>query len=139
MNIKILPADKWFSLCVRKSAGWTCQASKKQFHDRPGALHCAHIFSRRHRATRWHPDNVIALSFGEHKKFDEDHEYKREFSVGQVGEIQYNWLNAQRRRTDIKFTKAEIKQIGKFYKDYYEQMSEGDPVPICPIVEEKLK
>ena len=137
MNIKILPADRYFSLCVRKAADWTCQASGKRYEPGSGGLHCAHIVSRRHRSLRWHPLNALALSFGEHAKYDEDPHYHIDYSVDYIGKDNYEWLIEQKRKI-VKFSKAEVKQIGKFYKDQAEIQQPFEPVPICPIVEDKL-
>jgi len=67
MKIKRDKLDATFSLLVR-NRGWNrcCNCGSIRNID------CAHIMSRRHVATRWHPKNAIALCrschmfFGEH-------------------------------------------------------------------------
>jgi len=55
MKIKIDKRDKIFSLLVRERAGHVCERCGV---GRQAKLECSHIFSRTHRATRWHPDNA---------------------------------------------------------------------------------
>ncbi len=69
MKIKRDIADDLFSKLVRERANWCCETCGKYFpEDRRQGLHCSHIFSRRHQATRWDPDNAIAECFGCHQK-----------------------------------------------------------------------
>lgn len=137
MNVKILPADRWLSLCVRMAAGWRCRMCGNQVRVGSQGLHCAHIFSRRHRATRWLPRNLFALCFGCHRKFDEDHELKREYSIQEIGEEDYDYLN-RTRNLITKFNKAEQKAIGDFYRKQSLVQEPGLPVPICPTVARKI-
>ncbi len=69
MKIKRDKADDLFSKLVRERAGWACETCGRYYPEghRQG-LHCSHIFSRRHQATRWHPDNAIAECFGCHQR-----------------------------------------------------------------------
>ena len=69
MKIRRDVADDLFSKLVRERANWCCETCGKYFpEDRRQGLHCSHIFSRRHKAIRWHPDNAIAECFGCHQK-----------------------------------------------------------------------
>ncbi len=56
--------DDLFSKMVRERDNWTCQKCGKYYPEgnRQG-LHCSHIFSRRHVATRWEPYNAVAHCF----------------------------------------------------------------------------
>jgi len=60
--------DKLFSDSIRERDNWTCQRCKKYYPEgqRQG-LHCSHIFSRRHRATRWEPSNAVAHCYACHE------------------------------------------------------------------------
>lgn len=72
--------DDLFSKLVRERADWTCECCGKYFPEgesRQG-LHCSHFYSRRHKATRWHPDNAFAHCFHCHQSLGED---PHEFSV----------------------------------------------------------
>ena len=62
-GVKIWPADKWFSLCVRLAADNTCENCYKPADD------CAHIYSRGKFTVRWSKDNAIALCRTCHEAF----------------------------------------------------------------------
>ena len=135
MRIKIQPADRWFSLCNRIHHDWTCQMCGTQKQPGSNGLHTAHIFSRRHRATRWMPSNVLSLCFGCHSKFDADHELHREFAVKQLGIDLYDNLNGLRNRV-VKVSKKDQADIARFYRELACTMKRGDRLPQCPAVTE---
>lgn len=62
MKIRRTKADALFSEYVRKRDKF-CQ----RCHRSSDSLQCAHIFSRRHWATRHDPQNAIALCFSCHQ------------------------------------------------------------------------
>lgn len=66
MKIKRSTADALFSQFIR-NRDKCCRVCGKTEN-----LECAHIYSRRHWATRHSPDNAIALCFVHHRKFTED-------------------------------------------------------------------
>ena len=137
MKVRLKPADRYLSLCVRKRDMWTCQYSGKIFEPGSQGLHCAHIFSRRHFATRWVPMNCISLSFGAHRKFDEDHEFKREFAIKFIGQTMYDELNEWRQRI-VKISKGDQKLIARYYKHYEESMRPGEHVYMPPTLQRML-
>jgi hypothetical protein len=59
--------DAVFSDLVRERANWTCERCGKYFPEgsRMG-IHCSHIYSRRHAATRTHPLNAVAHCYACH-------------------------------------------------------------------------
>lgn len=57
-------ADKLFSLYIRDRDGNACRACGSI-----KAPQCAHIVSRRYRATRWSPDNAVCLCQACHMKY----------------------------------------------------------------------
>lgn len=64
MKIKRDPTDAVFSELVRERANWCCETCQRYCpKDVNKRLDCSHIFSRRHMATRWHPENAIAQCF----------------------------------------------------------------------------
>ena len=69
MAVKIKPADTAFSRCVRSANNWTCEKCNAQHEEGSQGLHCSHIYSRRHRTTRWCKDNAQALCFSCHSWF----------------------------------------------------------------------
>ena len=72
MKSKIWPEDKWFSLCVRERADWTCERCHKKFPENAQNLHASHFVSRRKRSTRWDPANVFAHCFVCHQYLGEN-------------------------------------------------------------------
>ena len=66
--MKITPADKWFSLCIRERVDWNCEHCGSNYRQRPQGLHCSHLFSRRHYATRHDPNNAFAHCYGCHQR-----------------------------------------------------------------------
>lgn len=60
--------DALFSKIIRERDNWTCQRCGKYYPEgnRQG-IHCSHIFSRRHTATRWEPLNAVAHCFSCHQ------------------------------------------------------------------------
>lgn len=61
------PLDILFSLYIRTRDNWTCQRCFSQKPEKSQGLHCSHIFSRRHKATRWDEQNAKALCFSCHQ------------------------------------------------------------------------
>ena len=74
MKVKRDKRDDVFSKLVRERAENSCEWCGKYCgpkHEN-GRLDCSHIFSRRHMATRWHPDNAVAHCFSCHLKYGEN-------------------------------------------------------------------
>lgn len=65
--MKITPADKWFSLCVRERAGWKCEYCGTQYEPGSRGLHCSHYFTRGNWAVRFEPLNAFAHCFHCHQ------------------------------------------------------------------------
>ena len=60
--------DDLFSKLIRERAGWNCESCGKNYEHRTQGLHCSHFFSRRHKSTRWDPENAAAHCFGCHQR-----------------------------------------------------------------------
>lgn len=56
-------ADNVFSNYIRDRDNWTCRYCNKNFRDKSGQLHNSHFWGRKHYATRFDPENCIALCF----------------------------------------------------------------------------
>lgn len=70
MKVKTDKRDTIFSLLVRERACNCCEkCGKNGLH---WAMQCSHIFSRRHKSTRWHADNAQCLCFTCHKWWHEN-------------------------------------------------------------------
>jgi len=66
MGIKTTQADKWFSLCIRERANWTCEYAGTIFTPPTNGLHCSHYKTRGNWSVRFEPLNAFAHSYGSH-------------------------------------------------------------------------
>src|SRR3990167_4423592 len=90
MRIKISKADKWFSIFIRQRAHWHCVRCGVKPPPPTMALHCAHFIGRSNKATRFDPDNAIALCYGCHSHLDgAGREEFREFMLGRLGKKKF--------------------------------------------------
>jgi 5-methylcytosine-specific restriction endonuclease McrA len=64
---KLHDADKLFSELIRRRDGWACRNCGS-----PIAPQCAHIVSRRYRATRWSAENAVTLCKADHMRWTHD-------------------------------------------------------------------
>lgn len=78
-GIKRTPADIKLSKEIRERDNWTCQRCGKDYSDpeRHRYLDAAHCFTRRTKATRLEPDNLLALCWGCHS-FVDSHALEKE-------------------------------------------------------------
>ena len=143
MKIKRNNTDKWFSLAIRIAANWTCQATGRYSpppHEN-GQIDAAHNVSRRHRATRWHPKNVVCLSRAEHMRQTGDPHAHCEFMKQYFGE-DYQ-LMRELSQSLMKITKKDEAEILAHYKKEVARIkqlrSEGVGCKIDLIVPEILE
>lgn len=90
---EIQELDSKASNFVRARAGWCCERCSKQFAPPTVFLQCAHFIIRSHKATRFYPDNLVALCVDCHKYFDG--RGKKEFDsfmLRRLGASAYNVL-----------------------------------------------
>lgn len=92
MKIAIKPLDARFSRFIRTRDKWTCQRCHKKYTPPTNALHCAHMFSRRHYGVRFDESNACALCYGCHSYIDSHPEEKIEFFKSKLGEELYEYL-----------------------------------------------
>ncbi len=99
--------DKLFSDMIRERDNWTCQRCKKYYPEghRQG-LHCSHIFSRRHRATRWEPCNAVAHCFSCHQYLGGNPVKFNEWARKYWGDIVIEMLD-EKHKTICKLTKKD--------------------------------
>jgi 5-methylcytosine-specific restriction endonuclease McrA len=64
---KLHDADALFSTLIRQRDGWACRACGS-----PVLPQCAHIVSRRYRATRWSAENAVTLCKKDHMRWTHD-------------------------------------------------------------------
>jgi len=124
--MKLTPADKWFSRCVRERAEWTCERCGKRYTPPTQALHCAHYETRDHWGTRFEPINALSLCHGCHQYFDKGRRFEfdefhaeifGEYAKGIIKELAFNISHMKAmKRTGGKGA------IAKHYKEEYERM-----------------
>lgn len=121
--MKLKPADIWFSKCIRERAEWTCERCGRVHARGSRALHCSHFFSRRHRATRWSPDNAAAHCYGCHVRLGGDPVLFTDWIRKYLGETRFDMLR-DRHNQSVKISKVEEKEIARHYKAQYEFLLE---------------
>jgi hypothetical protein len=120
--IKILPADKYFSLCVRERADNTCERCGKVYQDRPGLQNC-HFEGRRNYSVRFEPLNCFALCYGCHQLMDGSRIGFTKFYIEKRGQEKLDILTEL--SNDInrgKENKHNLKEIETHYREEYESM-----------------
>jgi hypothetical protein len=120
MNIKRHSADRWFSLVIRTRDGWACRSCGRSFEKGSAQLQCAHIWSRRHTSTRWHPRNAVSLCFSCHQTFGENPLAFNTW-VHTYADPVPNPYTAK----PLKRNQATLDSAAKFYRDQYRAMEQG--------------
>ena len=108
--------DAIFSELVRERANWTCERCGKYYPEgsRMG-LHCSHIHSRRHAATRTHPFNAVAHCYACHQWYGGNPVLGGRWAESHLGKERIGVLDGLLRRP-IKITKAEKEAAYQHYK-----------------------
>jgi uncharacterized CHY-type Zn-finger protein len=120
--IKILPADKYFSLCVRERSDNTCERCGKVYSGGHG-LQCCHYESRRNYSVRFDPLNAFSLCYGCHNLLDGSPLQFTKFYVDKRGQDKMEILVEL--SCDImrgKENKHNLKEIETHYREEYESM-----------------
>lgn len=94
-GIKRDSADIMFSRMIRERSGYQCQRCGAQHEPNSSGLHCAHMFSRRIKATRLDPKNAAALCFGCHQYLDSHPNEKLAFFRELLGTVDFDALEAR--------------------------------------------
>lgn len=119
MKIRIDPADKYFSLCVRERAGNRCEAcSRSSDHYR---IDCSHLFSRRHMSTRYHPQNAFAHCFQCHQAFGGDPVSFARWAEKRLGPAKVEAMHILS-STLLKLSKRDKEYIAKHYRAEHKAM-----------------
>lgn len=84
--------DCRFSKAVRQRDNWTCRRCGKQHAENSCGLHAAHLFSRRHKTTRWLLENSVALCYGCHRYIDTHPVARDSFAISEIGADAYELL-----------------------------------------------
>ena len=107
--------DALFSKLIRERDDYTCRERGIVCRNSDILLDCAHIFSRRHVATRWHPQNAVSLTRGAHMRFTAEPFLwvawcKQEFGEDLINELQ------QVAHKPVKWPKSLREDIYQHYK-----------------------
>jgi len=126
MAIKITPADKYFSLCVRERADWTCQRCHRQYEYKAQGLHCSHYFGRANHSVRFHELNAFAHCFGCHQKLganpdDFYHHYLEAYGEGSRDIL----LEAKNSITLGRSIKKSLKDVAAHYREQHKAQRES--------------
>jgi len=116
MGIKITPADKAFSKCIRAANNYTCYKCGTVYNKSSTGLHCSHNFGRRHRTIRWCKENALSMCFGCHSWFEENPADSGQWLIDEIGEGAVQILR-EKRDSGVKVTKLEEKDIAKHYRE----------------------
>ena len=103
-------ADKLFSKYVR------ARDRHCQMCGTPCNLDCAHVFSRGYFATRWDPENAVALCSGHHKEFTHKPLEWDDWCIERMGRDAWDALRFRARRggmPDLAFTILELRAMLK--------------------------
>ena len=99
--------DQMFSRWIRTRDDWTCQRCGGQYEPPTRALHNSHYYRRGIHATRFDPDNCIALCYGCHALLEGDKQGAyMELMVDRLGRASFGEL-ALRSGTTVKKRIAE--------------------------------
>ena len=127
-GIKRDQTDDLFSKLVRERANWTCECTGVYFpEDRRQALHCAHVFGRRHKATRWNSLNAVSLSAARHLYYTENPvefvEWVKDHYEKTYGPYAFETLRELHNRI-MKVTKADKREMNKHFRAELKRMQE---------------
>ncbi len=124
-GLKITPADRWFSKCIREASDWTCVVCLKKYPENSQALHCSHYFSRRHNSIRHDPENAVSMCFGCHSRLGGDPDDFRSWMVFHSGEDLVTNLRAKRNDTALaKLVKKNQKLIATHFQAEYARLKD---------------
>ena len=125
MALKRDPADKWFSDVVRAKANWSCECCGKSYGGRSTGLHCAHIYGRANKSTRWSLDNALSLCYSCHQHYGANPVAFTEWLTSYLGKGHMDLL-VEKKNSVMKTNDALRKEIARHYKEEYEKCAE-DP------------
>jgi len=114
--------DAIFSELVRERASWTCERCGKYYPEgNRSGLHCSHIYSRRHAATRTHPLNAVAHCFPCHQFYGSNPVLGGKWAADYLGDGAIKILEELLQRP-VKYTKADKEEAYQHYKKEKERI-----------------
>jgi hypothetical protein len=126
MAIKRDAADTMFSDAVRMSRGYQCEHCKVMGMKGMGhpMIDLAHIYSRKHKSTRWDTLNGLSLCRACHMNFEANPLDFTNWLTGYVGQGYLDILNEKRNRIQ-KTTKLYRKEVAAHYRAEIKLMEQG--------------
>ncbi len=123
--IKITPADKAFSRCVRERANWQCERCGTYYPEGQGrkGLHCSHHHSRGNWTVRLDPMAAEALCYGCHSLTGGTQQRRRKVLTDAEQEILFDKMNDRELGRIVRKTKGKG-AVAKHYRDELKKMQE---------------
>lgn len=91
--------DAIFSDVIRESHDWTCVNCNREFPERKGQdIHASHFYSRQFNATRWFPDNAVALCGRCHDFVGKHPDAHTDLIRSLLGAVRYQCLKDRKQR-----------------------------------------
>lgn len=119
--MKIWPADKWFSLCIRERSNWTCEVCGTGYPPNSRGLECSHYVGRANKATRWDPDNCWSKCTKCHFRLGGNPAEFTRWVQSKIG-IEAEEALYRKGNTVLHLTKRDRDGIAAHYKTEYEKM-----------------
>lgn len=107
--------DRVFSALVRERSGYNCEHCGKNYRHDTRLAHCAHVHSRNHRATRWHPLGAVCLCASCHRRFT-DFPIEWDQAVRNILGVDNRDEVSRLAHGIRKYTKAEKQEMLEHYK-----------------------
>jgi hypothetical protein len=107
MKIRVSKLDEAFALAIKERDGWRCRRCGSQHQPGDRGYHCAHVFSRRIKATRWDAQNAFGLDYGCHAFFHREPLTFHVWVRDQLGDAVYEALAERARRVSLRNPKME--------------------------------
>lgn len=127
-----MPADVWFSKCVRIRVNWICEYAGTDLSNNRAGLDCSHYVGRGKWSVRFDSENAFAHSYGSHSWLGSNPSQFKFWVMGKLGKERYDALleRSQDLSRGREYRKAnKLKQgrttvLAAYYKGEYERMEE---------------
>jgi hypothetical protein len=122
--IRITPADKYFSLCIRERANWHCERCGSYFAEgRRMGLHCSHVHGRGKWSVRFDPQNATALCYGCHRYMGSQPLQHMDWIEARLGRVDYDALSERAQDASRgRLARKSVKAIATHYRQEQRRM-----------------
>ena len=128
-KIKRDKTDDLLSKLIRERVNWVCEYCGKDFSHNKGGLHHSHLYGRRSKGTRWHPQNGFAHCHDCHRHLGENPPEFARWAEGRLGKQTFEMLRLLANKP-TKFSKFDKEILHKNYlkerKRLRELRAQGD-------------